>query len=142
MALGDMRIYTAKSVVFGEVTIKSATHWGLQDAAVESVDPGPAGTTGEQERLATHRAIRVTIFAMDAFELQSIVEDAAANLVLGYYGEAGVAKTLTIKNVMFNQPPSAAAPPKDSGIPPSVHSITGGANWADADTWLTMETWA
>lgn len=138
MALGDGRVHAAKSIVHGETTIASATNWSIDRAAVSSLDVGPAGSPGPADEITTHKDIIVTIFAMDEDELVALLDATAANAVLGYYGEAGAAKTKTVKNVKFTQPPSPAAPPKDSGVPAGAFAIAGRAQWGAADTWALM----
>ncbi|HUW99676.1 MAG TPA: hypothetical protein VMY35_01755 [Phycisphaerae bacterium] len=138
MALGDGRIHATKSVVHGETTIASATNWAINRDVVSSVDPGPAGSPGDADEITTQKVILVTIFAMDEDELVALLDATAANLVLGYYGEAGAAKTKTVKNVKFTKPPSPVAPAKDSGIPAGAFAITGRAQWGAADTWALM----
>lgn len=139
---GDKRVYVAKKVEHGATTIASATHFATATSAVKAVDPGPAGSPGIAEEITTHRDIIVTIFGYDPDELRSLVEAAAANFVGTYIGEAGADKTLTIKDVVFNDPPSMVAPAKDAGGAAGVFSITGRAEWGAADTWALMLVYA
>lgn len=142
MALGDMRIYAAKSVTHGIVSIGSATNFGIATSATKARDPGCVDSPGPAEEITVDRHIAVTIFARDPAELMALVEAAAANLVVTIVGEGGATKTLTIKNVVFNDPPSVDAPAKDAGGVAGVSSISGIAEWGSADTWALMMVWS
>ncbi len=138
MATGDIRVHAAESAAHGTTTINSATHFLVAPLSVKSADPGPAGSPGLVDEQVTDRGIAVTVWAEDPDELMALVEAAAANFVGGFIGEAGASKTVTVKNVAFNDPAQVSPPPKDSGSPVQVHSITGRAQWGSTDTWATM----
>lgn len=142
MAVGDKRIYAAKTVTHGIAAINSATHFGIATSSTKARDPGCAGSPGPAEEITTDRHIAVTIFARDPDELMDLVEAAAANFVGVVVGEGGADKTLTIKNVVFNDPPSIDAPAKDTGGVAGVSSISGVAEWGAADTWALMMVWS
>lgn len=142
MAVGDKRIYAARSATHGTTAINSVTHFGVATSSSKARDPGAAGSPGPAEEITTDRNIAVTIFALDPDELMALVEAAAANLVVTVVGEAGATKTLTIKNVVFNDPPSVDAPAKDAGGVAGVSSISGVANWGTSDTWALMMVWS
>ena len=136
--MGPLRVYTAKSATHGIAAIDSATAFAIQTSSQKAVDPGAAGSPGLAEEVVTNRQLEVTVTAMDPSELLDLVEATAANFVGKHIGEGGAEKTITVKNVQFNDPPSPAAPAKDSGSTAGQFSITGRAVWEAADTWATM----
>ncbi len=138
MPIGDKRIHAATSATHNVTAINSVTHFSVPTGSVISPDPGSAGSPGLADEVVTKRNIQVILFGRDPDELMSFVEATAANLVLGYLGAAGVPKTLTIKNVLFNTPPEMVFPPGDGGAPAGTFSITGKALWGSADTWALM----
>ena len=139
MATGDVRIYATTSVVHGSTTVNAATHAAMNLSAVKALDPGPAGSPGPADEVTTDKNVAVTIFAMDPSELQSLVDAAAANLVITYVGAAGAAATITVNNVKFCDPPTPInVPRKDAGGQVPVCSINGRAQWGASDTWALM----
>jgi len=140
---GELRIYAAKGAVHGATTIASATHVGIRSTSVKGIDPGAAGAPGMVEEVVTDRSVEVTVFAMDPSELQSLCEAAAANLVVTVVGQGAADKTITIKNIQFNDPPGPIdAPRRDAGGKVPSVGITARGQWGAVDTWATMITYA
>ncbi len=136
---GEKRIYATKAVTIGAAAVACATHVGIQVSSVKAVDPGPAGSPGMAEEVVTDHGLGVTIFGMDPSQLQGFCEAAAANVVITYVGEGGADKTLTLKNVAFNDPAGPIdVPRKDAGGQVPTMAITGRAQWGVADTWALM----
>lgn len=143
MAVGDLRVFQISGATHNAVAINSVTHASVQKATTLMTDPGPAGSPGPADERVTDRDLTVTLYGLDPSELQGLVEDAAANLVLSYKGEGGANKTATYKNVAFNGPVQAIEfAAKDAGGKVSMHQITGRAHWGAADTWALMEVFA
>ncbi len=140
MPTGDKRIFAATSATHNVTAIVSATHFAIRKGSTKAIDPGVAGTPGPADEIVTNRSIEVTVFGEDPDELMGFVEAAAANFVGGYLGAAGAAKTVTVKNVKFNDPPQEVAFPfKDSGASAGTFSITGKGQWGASDTFALME---
>ncbi|HUU34149.1 MAG TPA: hypothetical protein VMW48_08795 [Vicinamibacterales bacterium] len=119
--------------------VEGATHCGYQLELVSSADGGDAAEPGEVERLVTDRRLSVTVYGQDDGALLALLEATAANLVIGYKGAAGAAKTKTLKNVYFcEQVSEIPIKAKDTGGNVPTVGVRGHAQWGAADTIATM----
>ncbi len=140
MATGDGRIHSARDgSAHGVTELVSLTHFSVGRSTVKSDDPGPAGSPGQADQVLTDRALTVTVYFLDEDEAMSLVEVAAANLVLNYVAQGGADWKRTIKNVVFNDPPAeVSTPEKRAGVPAGAVSISGIAKWGADDTFALM----
>jgi hypothetical protein len=142
MATGDRRVFAAKGASHGGTAIASATHFSVGASTVKVRDPGPAGSPGMAAEQVTHRDVTVSVYAMDPGELLALVGAAAANFVGTYIGLAGADKTVTVKNVVFNDPPTdVISQPADAGGTCGRYQLTGRGTWGASDTFALMQTW-
>ncbi|HUU34148.1 MAG TPA: hypothetical protein VMW48_08790 [Vicinamibacterales bacterium] len=132
-------LHVCTAVAHPTVDIEGATHCGYQLELISSVDPGDAGEPGEVERIVTDRRLAVTLYGQDDAVLLALLEVAAANLVIDYKGAGGVAKTKTLKNVMFTEQASEVPiRAKDAGGNVPTVGIRGHAVWGANDTIALM----
>jgi len=131
-------IHAATRVEFNSVDVEGATHWGYSLVPVASTDPGDAAAPGEVEKVITQYRLGVTVYSQDDMVLLGLIGAAAANLVCGYKGAGGTLKKRTFKNVQFTGGVAANAKARDAGGNVPAFSLTGDAEWGDADTVALM----
>ena len=130
--------------------VQSGTHFGgaiakLHSAVIEvnsitHEDPGsPAEAGGPAVVDSPRDRIDITLSGRDPSALRALVGAAATNLVMTTKGDAGLAETETIKNVVFHSfgGPYQVRSREDGGVV-QAWSIRGTAQWAANDTLALM----
>jgi hypothetical protein len=141
MAAGDLVPFLCRYVKHNAVAIGGATHAFIQHSTVSVDEPPAAGEMGGGELAITKEVIVVTVFGKNPNALRALLDDAAANLIIGYKGEAGANFKDTLKNVGWRGLVSNLSyPSPDQGGPLPTVGIVGRCEWGSADTLADM--WA
>jgi hypothetical protein len=136
------KVFGARYAKHPTVAVAGVTHARIIPSTVAREDPGGAGATGRAGTCVTNRGMNVEVYGTNYAALLAMLEAAAANLVIGFYGDNGALRKLTLKSVRFVEwiAPIDIPEVDAGGNKLNTPGIRGMCLWGDSDTFATMMT--
>jgi len=135
MATGESTAFWLRYAKHPTVAINKARRASITITTVKAEDPGSAVQAASPATVAVGKMrVDVQLFGTDPAAIRALIAEAAANLVLGYVGDAAANEKHTLKNVRFHTPLGQLELP-DPDAPGGTISV-----WGIAGTCVAVST--